>query len=389
MSSVISVNVHEVEVAIPPEGRSRPAVVWVRARPDLRRIYTLAGDILAALGKDRALSGKGRNQQQDVGLASAWMNASGTTDLVVQNAELIHPIILTGLVRLAAKAQTTLWLLHAPPIGDAVYRKIARLATEVGTYADVPQPVNDACVPESEAVRASGVPVPRADFPLFLTALRHLPTSERFRAEQLFHEQRHEFDHRIAEGADARDAARRSMTTLLTAALADGELIPCIRGVQVAAWHREIFVDVNLDVLLTSEERPTIPKEQADELLVRYRQPHRFIAVALTMRQLGIDPIAGLTLKETTEEGDIVIEGTHLPATSDLRCAVRAQRFLRFAEGAEDEDPLLNYAAKSLTTFIRDAAHDLGIQAAGRRTERQINEIRWLKSLGIKIESIP
>lgn len=235
MSSVISINIHECEVASPPEGRSGATVLWVRARPDLRRIYTLAGDVRAALGKDRTLSGKGRNQQQDVGLASAWMTASGTTDLVVQNAELIHPIILTGLARLAASAQTTLWLLHAPPISDAVHKKIARLATEVGTYADVPQPVNVACIPESDAARNPGVPVPRADFPLFLAALRHLPTSERFRAEQLFYEQRHEFDHRTAKGADARDAARRSMTTLLTAALADEELIPCIRGVQVAA----------------------------------------------------------------------------------------------------------------------------------------------------------
>lgn len=148
-------------------------------------------------------------------------------------------------------------------------------------------------------------------------------------------------------------------------------------------------MDVNLEVLLRSEERPIIPQERADEMLVRYRQPHRSIAVSLTMRQLGIDSIAALTLGATTDEGDIVLEETQVPATRDLRCAVRAQRFLRIAEGAEDGESFLNYAPKSLTTFIKDAAHDLGIQAAGRRTERQINETRWLRSLGIKIEQIP
>lgn len=389
MSPVISVQAHGAVSVNPSEGPQQPRALWVQARPDLRRIYTLAGDILAALGKDRALSGKGRNQQQDVTLAAAWLNASGISDLVVQNSELLHPIILTGLARLASNAGTTLWLLHQPPISDAVHRKIARLSSRTGTYDEVPQRAHTSDDQDEPSQHEPQPPIPLADFPLFLAALDSMPVKARNHTQQLFFQQRHESAIDFANTACVPSTAQQAMTTLLCAALPDEVLIPRIRGLQVAAWHRETFVDVDLNVLLASEERPTIPYLEADGLLVGYRQPHRAIVVALTMRQIGIEDVANLTIAEACEEGNIAINGTQLPSTPNLRCAVRAQRFLRIADGAQGSDQLLNYAAKSLSTFVNDAAQDLGIRAAGRRIKRQTDQTRWLKSLGIKIESIP
>lgn len=389
MNPVYSVNVHEIEVSGPPEDLQQSGVVWIRARADLRRIYTLAGDILASLGKDRTLSGKGRNQNEDVGLTAAWLNACETTDLVVQNAELIHPIIITGLVRLSASAHVTLWLLHQPPISDAVHKQISRHATQTAEYDQVPQPSTANIAPAATSPSAPPTPIPHVDFPQFLAAIDRIPNPERDRAAGLFHQQRREFSDRAICADDAGDVARQRMTALLCAALPDEALIPQIRAVQVAAWHRDFFVDVDLNVLLPSEERPRIPFEEADRLLLRYRQPHRAITVALTMRQIGIDRIADLTIAETRVDGNITIDGAHLQTTTALRCSVRAQRILRLKGGAQGKDRLLGHAPKSLATFVNDAAKDLGIQAAGRRIERQTDEIRWLKSLGVKIEPIP
>jgi len=389
MSAVTSVNVYDVDVAGLPVLLQHPEVLWVQARSDLRRIYALAGDILAALGKDRSLSGKGRSQQEDIALATAWMRAYGTSDLVVVNSELLHPIILTGLARLAHRAEVNLWLLHKPPISDTVHKRIKKLSTAVDTYDNVPQPTEKKDCSEVEESDPSCALAPRADFPSFLAALDALPSQPRSQMERVFFDQHDQVAADLSAAQCTLHAGREATTSLLCRAPSDDELIAGIRGLQVAAWHQDVFVDVDLNVLLTSEERPTITHEQADQCLAAYRQPHRAIAVALTMRHIGIDRVAELTIADTNAAGDITIDGATLPSNHNLQCAIRAQRLLRIATGAADTDPLLDYAPARLATFVNNAAVDLGIRAAGRRIERRSDQTRWLKSLGITVCTMP
>jgi hypothetical protein len=107
--------------------------LWVEVRPDLRRVHVLAGDILAALGKRRDVAGKGRNQQEDLTHAGAWLRAYDIEHLVVTEAQRLHPTILTGLTRLAADAGAALWLVHRPPRDDAFVRALTRKQANTAT----------------------------------------------------------------------------------------------------------------------------------------------------------------------------------------------------------------------------------------------------------------
>jgi hypothetical protein len=89
--ALVSVDVTGAPVTIPAHPPLVTGALWIEARPDLRRLHVLAGDVLAALGKRRDLAGKGRNEQDDVRHAVAWATAHGITDLVVTEAQRLHP----------------------------------------------------------------------------------------------------------------------------------------------------------------------------------------------------------------------------------------------------------------------------------------------------------
>ena len=103
------------QVDVPPWGGG---ALWFSVRPNLRRVYAVAGDILAGMGVRIDIGGKGRNQSDDVRLAAAWLRAYGVRDLVAVDAERLDPHVLRSVVRLAEAAGLDLWLLHRPPTPD-------------------------------------------------------------------------------------------------------------------------------------------------------------------------------------------------------------------------------------------------------------------------------
>jgi hypothetical protein len=136
--ALVSVDVTGTPVTIPAHPPLVTGALWVEARPDLRRLHVLAGDVLAALGKRRDLAGKGRNEQDDVRHAVAWATAHGITDLVVTEAQRLHPVILRGLITLAGDVGARLWLVHRPPRDDAFVRSLTRRgATDADLIAGV------------------------------------------------------------------------------------------------------------------------------------------------------------------------------------------------------------------------------------------------------------
>ena len=81
--------------------------VWVSVRPNLRRIHVLAGDILETLGRTRDVSGKGRNESEDVQLAAAWLGAHRTTALVLVDAQRLHHAFCTASPNLPPQRMST------------------------------------------------------------------------------------------------------------------------------------------------------------------------------------------------------------------------------------------------------------------------------------------
>ncbi|MEY2711039.1 MAG: hypothetical protein RL487_822, partial [Actinomycetota bacterium] len=123
--AVHDVDITGLQLTAPHWGDDRDPV-WITVRPNLRRVHVLAGDILQALRKDRNVAGKGRNESEDVRLASAWLAGHHTTDLVVVDAQRLHPRILYSVVKLAAAGGVNLWLLHRPPRTDEFDRTLHR-----------------------------------------------------------------------------------------------------------------------------------------------------------------------------------------------------------------------------------------------------------------------
>jgi hypothetical protein len=388
--TIKAVDTTETPLRIPAGPFAPGSPVWVEARPGLRRIHTLAGDTLAALGKRRDLSGKGRNQSEDVAHAVAWLQAYDTSDLVVTEAQRLHPLILRNLCSLAENANTNLWLLHAPPRSDAFMRILAHRATETHVVAMVP-----AAVPAAK--RAPAAPdrlpaVPDADFTTFrATYLRELPSAVAANVDARFRRTLRTCDEALARDGATPASVAGLVHDLLNPAPADPELTVDIRALQVAAWHHDLYVKVDLPRLLHNEERPRMAPHVSDDAMTAYRQPYRAITVALTRAGHALQDLTAITLADAAAcDGSVLCAGICTQLSDTAARAVAAQRYLRHAAGALDDDVLLPHTSKALAKALTDAANDVGVHVYGRRAERtRPHTHSALRRLGITIAVLP
>lgn len=358
--------------------------VWVTVRPDVRRGAAVAADLLVALGKDLTWHGKGRNENEDIQVARAWITALQVSGLVVANAQESPLATLDTLREIARLCNIDLWLLHRAPIDDRTHRKVAKMADSFATIDDIPA----AKVRPPREPRTTDVTtlVPETDFPLFRTAMlvdiaRYAP------GLAAYDDELDRSGPALTSCAAAKGQVSSAVVRVLRAAPDDGELIARLRALQVLAWRNDFFLQVDTTTLLASVERPCCAGNALDEVLLSYRQPQRAIVTALTLRGLPLDAIDSLTLADARANG--MLRGVEMPnATDDLHMAVKAQRHLRELQGANPDDRLLPPDAKTLARFVNDAAADLGINIAGRRVERALDQTTWLKRLGITIKAM-
>lgn len=364
--------------------------VWVTVRPNLRRIHVLAGDILAALGKRRDVAGKGRNESEDVRLASAWLQAHDARDLVILEAQRVEPRILLSLIKLAAAGGADLWLLHRPPMSDSTHRAISRRADEPASLDQVPKP-RSAHVHKRRAEPCLS-DAPGNDFHTFVAAVHAgLPEDE---ANELLTEYAvaaRSMTEQLDTMENPQQAVAEELVALLRTAPSDPLLTTAIRGIQVAAWNRDIYVHVDLEQLLNSEERPRIPEQIAGPELLAYRQPHRAVTWQLAVNNVGLDQLAALPISSAALDGSTIDTPIgSVVFNGPFRTALRAQLALRAQACSATSEPLLPYAPKTLSNHLTDAARDLGLPAHGRIAERRSRSPRaWLNKLGITIRPLP
>jgi hypothetical protein len=383
-------NVHAVDIA--HQSISMPTTpfvvgpIWFEVRPNLRRRYVVAGDILAALGKSRDVAGKGRNEHEDVTHAVAWLRGYHVTDLVVVEAQRLQHLVLRHLADLAAQAGVDLWLLHRPPRDDTFLRALARRGAVEQPLGAVPAYTSPAPLTPAPAVALP--PVPHTEFVTFRATCRRTLTTDslelvdsRFLATAR---------HCLARLTRA-DADRGTIATLvyemLNSAPDDPELVTDLRALQTAAWHHDLYVRIDLPRLLNSEERPRIPVEEADTRLTAYRQPYRAITAALTRQGAALEDIAALRLCDVDPSGEqIHCAGRAIPLGPHTTRAAEAQRHLRSQEGAGPTDHFLPHTTKALAKVLTDAAQDLGLHLHGRRAERTRDHTEGaLRALGITV----
>jgi hypothetical protein len=387
--TVTAVDITARRIELPAGQLADGSPVWVEARPNLRRSYALAGDILTALGKRRDLAGKGRNQHEDITLATIWLRAHRARDLVITDAQRLHPKILGTFCRLAVDAEVHLWLLHRPPTSDAFLHALDRRTDATTGLADVPLPLIVATTPVAVSPYP---PVPRHDFHLFRAVCdSDLPGDDRTRVlTDLDDAAARAYQHLAEHGADAA-AVADLVDEILTDAPDDNRLITEIRALQLAAWHHDLFVAVDLDTLLNSEERPTLSLGDVDDALAVYRQPHRILACALTRRGHPIDDITELRLGDVQDDGRLcTVGGRHAELPASIARAAYAALLLRQHVGADDTDSLIPYSAQTLAATLTDATNDIGIHVKGRRAERtRPKRTAYLRRLGITIARLP
>lgn len=369
-------------------GEDQP--LWISVRPNLRRIHVLAGDILHGLGKCRDVGGRGRNQSVDVKLAAAWMNAHRVPALVVIDAQRLDPRILKSLVTLATNADTDLWLLHRPPRDDTFLRALTRRADDEQRLDAVPTPAAASPAPQHASVDLPAVPP--HDFHVFAAAVEQALSVQdacdvidelRTHAATVHDALNHATDPAVAVAA--------ALVRSLQDAPPDNRLVTRVRATQVAAWNHDLHVSVNLTTLLHSEERPRLRPADAGTALAAYRQPYRAVTWLLAAHRIGLADAAALPLDAAAADGATITtpEGT-VTVPEELTAAVRAQRNLRLADGADNTDPLLDHTPKALGYALSDAGTDLGLAVHGRVAERStLTDTAWLKKLGIQIRPLP
>lgn len=388
--ALVSVDVTGTPVTIPAHPPLVTGALWVEARPDLRRLHVLAGDLLAALGKRRDLAGKGRNEQDDVRHTVAWATAHGITDLVVTEAQRVHPLILRGLITLAGDVGARLWLVHRPPREDAFVRALTRRGATEAQLTDVPVP---AAAPQAPIVAPVELPaVPAEEF----TTFRHfcqqtLPAEDAARVDAHFTATAGRCDAVLREAGATRATVADLLHRLLNPAPRDAQLTVELRALQTAAWHHDFYVKIDLPRLLHSEERPRIPTAEADSAVAAYRQPHRAITVALTRAGADLTDITAVRLRDAADDGSAVhVVGERIAVGPHTARAVLAQRQLRVAAGAGPADPLLPHSPKALAKALTEAVTDLGIHVHGRRAERTRDHTEGaLRALGVTVETLP
>ena len=344
--------VHHVDIGDQPitlpTGMPAPgSAVWFEIRPGLTRSAVIADDILTGLGKRRDVAGVGRNAHADIALTITWLRAYDVTALVATEAQRLSPLVLKALVALARRATVPLWLLHRPPRSDAFFRQLGKHQAHPMRPGDIPTPRADDSPP---ALRPTlGIQLPPTVFHTFLTRTREALTIDEFQQLQERHIHTYRTCSQVLDRAGTGDDVIARLVTQITAGgPTDDLLVTDIRALQLAAWHHDTYLKMDLPTLLASPERPHHPADHIDQLLVAYRQPHRTVAVSLATHQTGIAEMAALRPTDITDDGILTDPGGDpYPLGPNARRAVRALRLLRQAQTDDPTAPLLGVPDKS------------------------------------------
>lgn len=385
---------HHVDVtglATPlPHGLPNPGTaLWFDIRPNLKRSAVIAGDILSALGKRRDVAGKGRNENEDVALALAWLHAYDISALVAVDAQNLTRLTLGHLVKLAKAASLPLWLLHRPPRGNDYDRLLSRVNAHPMRIDDVPPPQTRQL--EAGVRLGFGIPdVSNVPFERFRSTLRadvDLDLMDIVNAH---------FDHVFTHCDDTLDRDAPSVDVLanlvewiLGPAPLDDALLIGVRALQLAAWHHDVYVKADFAALLSSSERQLSDPITIDQELIGYRQPHRALVVALAAQQVGVLTMLDLTLESITPEGIKIAPRRTVPLLEHTARAAAAQVHLRTCAGAASSSKLLPLTDRAISAALGQAALDFGIAVHGRKAERHIHPRRWLARLGITAMALP
>lgn len=380
--AVHTVDVTGVKLPAPPLVVAPESPVWIRVRPDIRRSATLATDILCALGKRLDVSGKGRNENADIELATAWIKAYGCNHLVLTDSQNLHHLMIAKVVRWTRDASIDLWLLHRAPRTDAFCDALARQSPHELPLANVPRATPRP--PAGQGRPTLGVDIPMAP----LHEWRRVCTETLTPTGRVKVQRRHDATYtRAMDQLDLHgptvESVARIVETILAPAPHDDVLVTDIRALQLACWQHGHYLRSDLPILLASEQRPTDDPRAVDALMTAYKEPYRALTVALTSQQVGQHHQRQLRRSAVTDDLDIRLpDGRLVSLLPHARRALTA----RLAQLDERTDTaLLPNQDRVLSNALIQARDELGVIVHGRRAERSVQPHNWLRRLGLTL----
>lgn len=377
-------------------------IISLLVRPNARRVGWFARDFLAAMGKRRDVSGKGRNDQEDLALVPVWLAVHRITDVILAGAEALTADHLADLMLILASSRVRLWLVCDQQLGSGV----TDLADEWPMTAVDRSAFDSRFSTRTRAViqMSSEVEwpaeVPFADFPIYLAEVRRLlPPNEARLVEAHYWR---EFDHTSRELA-ADSPTEESLSLYLRRRLGEcvneAAMITTLRAAQAAAFNAGWFVQADLSRLLASgvvDIAAVVNDPSTWKRLRAYRQPHRGAVCALTATGLDIETQRRIRIRDVASDGSHVqVDGVATKVPSGAEPFVMAQRLHRRISGAQLDDPFFASqtggpaGARLLRQALIDAALELGVVLTqGEIISSSQPDHRWRRRLGVSIQSL-
>lgn len=376
--------------------------VVIRGRADTRRIGWVAADLLAALGKQRDVTGVGRNDDTDWLLAHIWLVASDIDDLVITDLANLPADVLHRLLLLTCSIGVTLWLVADHAVDQAHFDVL-----KDWPVTPVPREKFDEYWRRHDPARGRHRPspgpnwpvnVPDVDFPVFRAEARRQLSDADFNIVDAAY--------LIAYGEAQRWVTSETNPTeelvagflrhQLSRTTTTAQMTTIVRATQAALFVQDWLVQVDLIRLLASNDaalHAVATDPGTWQRLLAYPEPHRGVICAFTAAGLDAATQVGVCLEDLNDAGDLVtVEGRTVALPRGTRLFVHAQRYLRQLQGAEPQDPLLATATgsplspKSLATVLTAAARDLGVPLVSGQVLRSDKDDRsWLRRRGVSV----
>lgn len=364
-------------------------VVTMTPRPSLIS-WAIGQSLLEALGIRSELFGSGRDHDEDMLVASAWLIAHHIEIVVVRHASIIKKReMLDSLLLLCSGAGAHLALTCDESSGEHLYEWVEQHGhIEIGdrplyaTLAAASRPLT----PEDRR-QGDEFPrfLPKVDFYLFRARCREVLAADEFAVvDDLY--KRVFRDIRDSPPKTSVEAGER-IVQLCSALAGPGEVLTTIRAAQAALLTQGALLKVNLPLYMNAvrehEHRRLNPGEI--RALRGCRQPWRSAMAVLRDANLSSDDIVALRLQDITDEGYLV-PGDYWDLSSDARVYLRAQRLLRSLEGASESDRFIDVTPPSMILGHRRIAIELGLPGyRAREATTSTTAQNWKNAVGASL----
>ena len=376
-------------------------LVVVGVASEMRRPLPFVQDLLAALGCKDDVAGAGRHVERDLEHCTAWLHALDVKDLVLVDAQWLHPTLLATAIEIATSANVDLWLVCQQPVEPSWDTTIAAWPHHAAQQSDLTAKFPT----ETDTFDGDGRLFPRvvdAPWVTFRSTCRDLLPEDDFRTVD------RRFVEALDAGLNAFDDNELDEQTVLQHLYARcqgsgtfDEMLVEARASQVAAWRRGWLVQIDINqftaVARTLPTRTQLDRPDWWQRLRIYPEPWRGTVCALAAVGLGCTTMTTITVGHIDLAGHVTnpTTGDDALVPAAALSYVRAQRTLRLLQGATTDDPLFAtddgrpVGDRRLAQALLDAQVECGLNMTGGRVARgDLTAASWASRLGISVQPL-